>query len=458
MSLASAKVYSSSVDIVVSSVKPEVLGTPSLPIDQQHFIATQVELVRSAPVVSEVGARLGGKSDAVDRVDVASVGPTNVIRVTVESDSPNVAKRAANLYGEVFVGLSDQGMQKQFVAAEARLQEKIAATQAQIDKPTTAPADQDTLAKTLSELQSKNAVLVAAAAVTQGPADVAVAAELPTAPSRPGVLQNSLIATALGLLVGAGMVLVLEGGSDRIVTRSDLESVPDASPVFGEIPSARSWLDRNGRRVVIADDDSPIGAAFAQLAEAVAQPSERATLLVAAARSSEGASTVAVNLGQSLARAQRRVVIVDMNLRDPTLGALLELRASGGVAAVLRRESSLREAVTSVPIAGGINMLALPAGRPMRDPSRLLQGDPVAKMLKTLRSGSDIVLLDSPPILEHPDALAIPGIDGVLLVVGAGGARQADVLRAVAEVRRTSVPLVGVVLNFASETGRSLPT
>jgi non-specific protein-tyrosine kinase len=171
---------------------------------------------------------------------------------------------------------------------------------------------------------------------------------------------------------------------------------------------------------------------------------------------SEGKSTTAVNLGVTMARAGRRVVLVDLDLRRPRMGDFFDLEDGPGFTSVLVGDAPLSEALVAVEVATGVPPLQLLTSGPVPpNPSELMGASRVSELLIGLQSIADLVIIDSPPLIPVTDALVLSGrVDGVLLVVAAGQTRRRHLGRAVELLQQAEAPLLGAVLNATSTQHR----
>jgi Mrp family chromosome partitioning ATPase/capsular polysaccharide biosynthesis protein len=211
---------------------------------------------------------------------------------------------------------------------------------------------------------------------------------------------------------------------------------------------------------------SPEAEAFRMLRtrlEVARGDSDLGLLVVTSAHKGEGKSTVVANLAVGFARSGRDVVAVDLDLRHPSLHRMFGI-AEGfpGVTNVVRGEARIGDATVQVPI-GGRSLVepssnrrrrrrderhvgVLPAGILPVDPSELLDGDALAELLEELRSKSDVVLVDTPPLLLFDDATRIGGLaDAVLLVSRLHVTRSTDLAEVDRILSSSPTPTVGFV-------------
>lgn len=178
-----------------------------------------------------------------------------------------------------------------------------------------------------------------------------------------------------------------------------------------------------------------------------------ASITIAGTRAGDGASTVAVTLAASLARAQARVVVVDADLRQPRVDRYLGVRGNLGLAEVLAGRQKAAQLVVESRHSG---VWALPAGSPFGRVGDLLDHDRLAAVVADLEETFDFVVIDTPPVLAAPDAAVIGAVtDGVVLVVRERFTQVGDVDRALRVFRSSGAPLLGAVINNGREPSES---
>lgn len=171
------------------------------------------------------------------------------------------------------------------------------------------------------------------------------------------------------------------------------------------------------------------------------------TILITSSAPNEGKSTTLANLAVTMAEAEQRVLIVDCDLRRPSLHTLFGLPNEHGLTSSMleQAESALPIQATSVP---GLRLL--PSGPLPPRPADLLGSRRMGALLERLRREADIVLFDTPPVGAVTDAAVLaPQMDGVLLVLHAGQTRRDRAREARQILDKVKANIVGVVLNGA---------
>jgi capsular exopolysaccharide synthesis family protein len=203
--------------------------------------------------------------------------------------------------------------------------------------------------------------------------------------------------------------------------------------------------------ITLADPRSPAAEAYRTLRTnltfaALDKPIE--TLVVTSAAPGEGKSTTLANLAVTMAQGERQVVLVDADLRRPSLHEVFHLSNSRGLTTMFVEPKTLE----NPPLAetGVENLLLLPSGPLPPNPADLLGSRRMEEVIAALRARADVLLFDAPPVVAVTDAAVLgTKVDGVLLVVSAGRTRRDHAQRARELLERVHVRVVGAVLTNA---------
>jgi capsular exopolysaccharide synthesis family protein len=267
----------------------------------------------------------------------------------------------------------------------------------------------------------------------------------PTSAVSPNPVRNGIGGLALGLLLGAAIAALLERLDDRVRDHATLERAVRGTPVLSAIPPA----GRGSGLVTIKDPTSAAAEAFRQLRTAIrfaSIESPASVIAVASATEGEGVSEVVANLGVVVAQSGLRVAVVSGDLRKPSLHTLFGLDQSPGLTSVLLEDTPLAEALRSVPGVPGLDLLASGALPP--NPSELLDSMRVGAVFKSLADAYDLVLLDTPPLLDVTDALIVGRCaDAVAVVARVGRVDRSKVVRALDRLTQANLPVMGIVAN-----------
>jgi polysaccharide biosynthesis transport protein len=267
----------------------------------------------------------------------------------------------------------------------------------------------------------------------------------------------------LGLLVGSMAAVGLERRGDSIRTPEELEQllsvrelgvmpntgtslqafVRAAAAPAPPRPGFLSWRAARRRRMHVVSQEA-IRMLRANLAHSgITRPPR--VLLVTSAQPEEGKTTTAVSMAIAFARQGLRVLLIDSDLRRPSLDAAFDLRHRRGFADYLRSEAELDEAIHRTMIDG---LWLIPAGRKSEEAVELVTAARAAEVLGSLADRFDYIVVDSAPLLAAPDALLFAGaVEGVVFVVRAGKTAHPPALRAIQQMSRAGGPILGGVLN-----------
>jgi capsular exopolysaccharide synthesis family protein len=278
-------------------------------------------------------------------------------------------------------------------------------------------------------------------------------AEVPAAPFKPSLRKNALLAVFLGLLGGIGLAFLFEHLDDTLKMPDDLERHLGL-PVLGMIPrdfgGARDAQERNGRSLALVSQEDP-RSAFAEAYRSVRTALQFSTsdglpkvLLVTSAAPSEGKSTTALSLAIQFAEAGKRVLLVDADLRNPSLHRDLGMESSHGLTNYLAGDASPSEVSRPTTVA---NLFAVPTGPLPPNPAELIASAKMVSLVSLAAEKFDQVVIDCPPVLGLADALILGNLaSGTILVVESGGTRRGAAQGALKRLRTANTQVVGSVL------------
>jgi capsular exopolysaccharide synthesis family protein len=197
------------------------------------------------------------------------------------------------------------------------------------------------------------------------------------------------------------------------------------------------------------DPESPVGTEFRRLLHNITRATkgkERKSFLTTSAMLSEGKSTVSAYLAlTSAAYKSHKTVLVDCDLRRPSIHRLFGLPLEGGVTDVIDGKLSAEEAFKGTKVE---NLWVLTAGTLKKNPTELFESQGVKKVVEQLKFYFELVFVDCAPIIPVSDPVELaPELDGVLLVIKAGTTQSEVILRAADIVQKADAEIVGVVLN-----------
>lgn len=178
---------------------------------------------------------------------------------------------------------------------------------------------------------------------------------------------------------------------------------------------------------------------------------DKRVILVTSTQPSEGKSTVSVNLGMSLSQDNKKVIVVDADLRKPTVHKRFKISGMCGLTNVLVGDVSLSKAVVSI----NETLDVLVAGHIPPNPAELLASKGMEKLLETLREEYDYIIIDGNPICIIADSQIIASkVDGVVLVARYETTKRDDLINAKKLVEQVNGQVIGVVLNRVKDKGK----
>ena len=273
-------------------------------------------------------------------------------------------------------------------------------------------------------------------------------ADLPQRPSSPRIVLNLLLALIGGLAIGMVAAYLLDQSDETLTDPSDAERLIGL-PLLGSVPKDT----QEEPNVALLDSKSVLFDAYlsvqTSLQFSTASGVPRA-VAVTSTRPGEGKSTTALALATLLARSQRKVVLIDGDMRSPSVHHLIGTDHSKGLSSYLSGHGSAHEFLTEKTEFG---FHAMTAGPIPPNAAELLSGDRLSKLIAELHEEYDHVVIDAPPVMGFADVPLIAGrVDGVVYTVEAHGVRMGMVRNALERLASTNARLLGVVVTkFVSE-------
>lgn len=305
-------------------------------------------------------------------------------------------------------------------------------------------------------------------------------AVIPTKPSSPNYTMNTLIGFAVGLVLMTLMVILQEAFDVTIRTEEDmlqvckhpvLASVPDMSAPgkggyynYGYGNKHRSTQRKStsghtqppvlfGKNISFAASEA-YKLLRTKLQFSFADEGASRVIGLSSALSGEGKSLSAVNLAYTLSQLEKKVILIDCDMRRPTLSEKMGIRKLPGLSGYLTGQHTLEEMIQNCNIKNEETAFqVVTAGQNPPNPIELLSSDKMTKFLKQLRNKYDYIILDLPPVGEVSDAMAVAKeTDGMLLVVRQNYCDRVMLKEAVRQFQFINTKILGVVYNCASES------
>jgi succinoglycan biosynthesis transport protein ExoP len=271
-------------------------------------------------------------------------------------------------------------------------------------------------------------------------------ATIPSVPFAPDVRRSLLLGGLAGLLVAFGLVFALDSFDDTIKSAEDVTRKLGL-PCLGLVPDVRP---RSDRPVVTDTGSGDFGEAIRSLRTSVAFSSEAegsSVVLVTSAQPLEGKTTTACNLAMAMAYGGGKVLLVDADLRRPSVHNGFGLENRVGLSDVLAGRTPLASAVYR--LANPDNLWVMTAGAPPHNPSELLGSKRMEQLFEQMRTGPfEWVIIDTPPVLAVTDASILAReATGVAFVLGSGMTRRRLAERAIETLAIGGPRILGAVLN-----------
>ncbi len=264
---------------------------------------------------------------------------------------------------------------------------------------------------------------------------------------KPNLMTNLSFGALLGLLLGISGAFLREFMDDTVKDINELERTSQLS-VLGVVPEVLNNTPSQLAQLTIKEPKSGVAEAFRSLRTAmrfILRNDEHNIVFVTSACAGEGKTTTATNLACAYANAGSRVLLIDADLRNPSLHKTLNVHMAAGLADYLQGNASTDSLVHRTDIS---NLNLIPAGKLPEDPSELLSSPQMQALLATAREEYDQIILDGPPVLGLADALVLSSLaDTTLLAVRAENTRLGAVTNALKRLRQSQATLSGILLN-----------
>jgi capsular exopolysaccharide synthesis family protein len=455
------KTYEATASLLLAPRTSEtVIGDTSsqpMAVSAAAAVQTQIELIQSAPVAQEVQKRIG----TAPSISISQVGQTQVVHLSARSIRPSTAALVANTYAKAYIDVRRTQALDDLGAAGQQVQGKISDLEKQIGAiPVAAnppravdPAlesQREALINQQSVYRQRLDQIQLDAGLNSGGAQLVTPAVVPTTPVSPKPVRNGLVGLLAGLVLGVALAFLFEYLDDSVKNKDDVErALHGRIPTLGIIPAVEGWKSGEAPRTVsIEEPTSSASEAYRSLRTAIGflgldRPLR--VIQVTSPSAAEGKTTTIANLAVALANVGKRVVVVDCDLRRPRIHLFFHVPNEVGFTSVLLGEVPLGEAAQPV---GRRHLMLVASGQLPPNPSELLSSTRTGQLLRTLQTESDIVLVDSPPVLPVTDAAVLSAhVDATLLVVRTGITTRRQLSRAVEVLEQVASPLVGTVLN-----------
>ena len=269
-------------------------------------------------------------------------------------------------------------------------------------------------------------------------------AVVPGAPFTPDVRRNYMLSTLAGLLLAVGLVLAIDYLDDTVKTPEDITRRLKL-PFLGLVPAVKG----NNHPLLSQEVPHEFGEAFRALRTSLVFSSgTEGTRVIGltSAQPLEGKTTTACNMAIALAYGGSRVLLIDADMRRPSVSRTLGIENNVGLSHLLTGQATARQAIRRTNVQ---NLWVMTAGMTPPNPSELLASDRMKTLVSNVQTGPfDWVIIDTPPVLAVTDAVIIaPWLSGVVFVIGSEMTQRRLAERAVETLLTSRPHVLGAVLN-----------
>lgn len=419
--------------------------------------ASNIELLRLGDMATKTATLLGHgltTEKVSGSLSIAGQGETSIVDVSAIATSPELAAAIANTYTSQFVSEQQRSNHRYFKSALAHVNRQLAELSPQ------QRVGQDGLS-----LQDRAQSLRLLTELNYGNVQVAQEALPPASPSSPNTKKNTALGAVLGLLLGLGVAFLLERLDRRIREPKDLEAIYRL-PMLGVVPNSavlsRSPRHDGANRIALPSTEAEAFSLIRAHLRFFNVDRDLRTVVVASPAQGDGKSTIALHLAEAATRLGSRALLLEVDLRQPTLARQLDIQPSPGLADVLIGAVPMDVAIQSVTLQASpgegidgrmLDVLTAGAMSPP-NPGELLESQAMGVVLEQAKSEYDLVVIDTPPLTAVSDAFPLlTKVDGVVVVGWIRRSRRDDAERLHQVLAGSGAQLLGVIANGSKSGG-----
>jgi polysaccharide biosynthesis transport protein len=462
------------VSIERTTAAATITGTDDLASgDPARFLTTEAKVARSLYLARRVVATAGvaGKTPG-DFLADSSAAPepdADILDLAVFASNGPAAAQLANAYAREFEAYKAELNTKAIDDQLRRYSRKIESQRAR-----------GATDEVLEDLEKKRNDLELQAPLLADDVEVVQEAEGADQVS-PRPTRSAILAGLLGGVLGIGLAFLAEALDRRVRSEQEIEEAL-ALPLLGRVARPPRRLEGSNRLVMFAEPANAQAETFRKLRtslEFVNFDRGARTIMVTSAVQREGKSTTIANLAIALARAGRRVALVDLDLRAPFLHSFFDARDTYGITDVVVSHIELERAIQYVPLpvtqdvdvrsstdghlletneGGGSNgrpeiesvVHLLPCGTIPPAPDAFLESERVSAVLESLSQQFDVVLIDAPPLLTVGDAMTLSTKVDAIVVAARLGIDRRHLRELARQLQSCRAPILGLFLTGVS--------
>lgn len=265
--------------------------------------------------------------------------------------------------------------------------------------------------------------------------------DLPDKPSSPKLFLNLALAFVGGLVAGVSLAFAMEQLEDSLSDPAEVAQLLHI-PLIGVVPKVEGDPIRS-----LLDPKSVLSEAYFSVQTSLALATTHGfprTVVVTSSRAAEGKSLTSLGLAKTLAAQGRRVLLIDADMRSPSIHHMLDRQDAPGFSSLLSSAASAQDVVQGTDIP---NLAIVAAGPQPPSAAELLSGDRLQAVFRTLLESFDHIVIDAPPVMGFADAPLIANqVEGVCFVIEAHGTNKASARTAITRLRSADTTLFGAIV------------
>jgi capsular exopolysaccharide synthesis family protein len=454
LSLHQTKIHQASAEVLLSrqNLGSAVTGTqdPYLSSDPTRVAQTQVDIARLPRVAKRALANAGlavrSAGSLLDNSSVSSNTNSDILTFRVNDPIPAIATKLATAYATAYTTYSLQLGTQTLKRARLELEGRLTGLRGNGGSSSATYRlleERVQLIRTLELLQNTGVVVKEAGGANQ---------------VKPTPRRNTMLGAMFGLLLGIGLAFLWEALDNRVRSESEIEDRLDL-PVLARVPAPTGHLP--GEKGLAMLDD--LTGMQSEVMRRLRVKFEFANLDVRARRvmitsgiEEEGKSTTIANLAVALALSGRKVALVDLDLRSPSIAGFFDLEDRPGITDVAQGRIVLADAMVPVGLGASSRLVGgadagslsvLPAGVLPANPGEFVGTSTLADVLEGLGRKYELVLVDSPPICIVGDAMTLSAhVDGLIVVARLGVVDRRTLDELARELKVSQAPTLGVII------------
>jgi polysaccharide biosynthesis transport protein len=463
-------IYQAKGSIQVVAGPGQTGGSGSVPLTATQATTTAATLLTYPQMLQQVidELHLATNVDSLAaEVSASAQSNTDLVDVTVRDPSAVRAARIANALMDAYVKQVSNENTQRINQAGASFQAQITSVQSTLRQQQTqlvaaVKARQDTTAlraaidantAILTQLNLSFISFKATAAQALDAVSVAAAARVPTKPASPSTVLNTIVGAVVGLLIAlglAGLVQFLDRGLNSADDVRDRLGVPCLGVVPKYVMAAGRQQPRGRKRRRAEEAMEAYRRLRANLLFSAIDADLR-NVVVTSARSGEGKTRIAANLAIALANSEKRVLLIDADMRKPDQHKVFRRSLEGGLSELI-----VQTRTEAIPSLNGVhateyeNLSLLTSGTIPPNPAELLSSKRAHLLLTSIGMQQDLIVIDTAPAGVVTDALSLAAsASATIVIVEAGKTNASQAASVIAALRAVGANVVGVVLNKA---------